>query len=718
MSAVLDGPSPLALEIDHLGLAYLRSGEPRQVLDDVTFCISRGEAYGLVGESGCGKSTVAFTIMRHLPRNARILGGTIRVDGVDILALSDSALREFRGKKVAMVYQEPGSALNPSMRIGDQVAEVFLFRHEMSRRDAQDRARDMLERVALSDAGRLMRRYPHQLSGGQQQRVVIATALAMNPSLLVLDEPTTGLDATVEAEVMDFVEELRDSVDAAILFITHNLGLVARVCDRLSVLYAGRVVEEGPAKEVFAQPTHPYTLSLLRCVPSVLNNKSTQPLVPIPGSLPETGDRAPGCYFAPRCGLVQDICLEAEPALKQVAPGRMSRCLRWAETHELPALTTTTSEAAVEAQRPLIEVKDPVERRHDVADELPAFPIPTSKDGEAAVEARRPLIEVKDLVKRYHDVVACHNVSFTLYSGEVLGIVGESGSGKTTLAKCIAGLAGYDEGSISLLGRTLSPKVKRRPIADVRAIQMIFQSPDSTLNPSHDVRYVLRRAIAKLKGTQSVEQLARSVSLSSRQLRLKTTQLSGGQKQRVAIGRAFAGSPAVVLCDEPVSALDVSVQAAVLGLLKRFQAQGDVAYLFISHDLGVVRYIADRVAVMYLAEICELGDAADVFQPPYHPYTEALFSSIPDVHRELQPERIRLEGTIPSLANPPEGCRFHARCPRAIDVCATEPPPWRDAGNGHAIRCHLDLGDLLELQRAARRSPESSSIAEPHLALD
>jgi peptide/nickel transport system ATP-binding protein len=656
-----------ALEVKQLTIAYSRSGEPRKAVSDVSFRVERGQSFGLVGESGCGKSTIAFAVMGYLPKNARILGGSILVNGQERLGSPGRSV-PLRSGMTAMVYQEPGSALDPSMHIGEQLAEVFRYHECLPKSAAQDRARVMLERVCLPDPGQMMRRYPHQLSGGQQQRVVIAMALAANPSVLILDEPTTGLDATVQAEIIDLVQEVRRSLDGAMLFISHNLALVHETCDRLAVLYAGRIVEEGGSAAVFAAPRHPYTLSLLRCVPSVHSSKRAQVLAPIPGSLPRAGHEFRGCHFAPRCGMARDACLDGEPALEGVGEGRRSRCHFAEETASLPIIASA-SPAALSAN------------------------------------LQEPLLEVRGLSKRYGDVAACDDISLTLYRGEILGLVGESGSGKTTLARCIAGLSRPNSGSITFLGSRLETKLSRRPGDVLRSIQMVFQNPDTTLNPSHTARYLLGRAIRKLRGTWSVDDLALEVRLGSRQLGQKTTQLSGGEKQRVAIARAIAGTPRVVLCDEPVSALDVSVQANILSLLIGIQERGQVAYLFISHDLAVVRYISDRVAVMYLGEICEIGESDDVFIGPHHPYTEALLSSIPDVQQSGPLlKRSSLMGTIPSLRNLPGGCRFHPRCrPFRPDLCDREPPPWREVAGHHLIRCHLTLSEL----QSAEETPEA-----------
>ncbi len=661
------------LEVEGLTVSYRRAGEWATAVSDVSLAIAAGEAYGLVGESGCGKTTLALSLVRYLPRNGRVDRGVIRVDGQDLLRLKDAELRRWLGARVAMVYQDPVSALNPALRIGDQIAEVYRFHQGVSRGEALARARAALARVAMPDPDGALRRYPHQLSGGQQQRVVIAMALAGAPRLLILDEPTTGLDATIEAEVLDLIAALRVDLDAAILLISHNLGLVARMCDRITVMYAGRVVEEGPAREVLRTPSHPYTMGLLRSLPRLGGTKHSVRLEPIPGALPFLGDTLPGCYFEPRCPLARAQCREREPGLFDAGPGRRSRCYYWEEVPEMPEPTP----AATPRSTPPLE---------------------------------ESLLEVHGLRKTYRGrgqpIVAVDDVSLNLIKGETFGLVGESGSGKTTLARCLVGLTEPDAGDLVFAGKPSAWRIGDRAFAMLRAMQMVFQNPDTTLNPSWTVRGILARAVRVLLGLRGRDQnrrvadLARRVRLEPRHLDLHASQLSGGLRQRAAIARAFAGTPALTICDEPVSSLDVSVQAAILSLLLELQATEGVSYIFISHDLAVVRYIADRVGVMYLAQLVEIGRTEDVFAGPQHPYTEALLSASPALDVNGPRSRIRLQGSIPSLAAPPAGCRFHTRCPRKLGaICEQEEPPWQDAGRGHLIRCHIPPDELRKLQR-------------------
>jgi peptide/nickel transport system ATP-binding protein len=664
-----------ALELSDLEVAYRVRGVWRPVLRGVSFSIGQGESYGLVGESGCGKSTAAFSALRYLPRNGRVMNGSIHVGGEDLLAMDEAGVRQLRTSQIAMVYQNPTSALNPAIRIGDQVAEVFTIAGA-GEKEATERAQEMLRKVQIADPASVMRRYPHQLSGGMNQRVVIAMALANDPTLLILDEPTTGLDATVEAEVLDLVAALREEFDTSLLFITHNLAVVAKMCDRLGVLYAGRILEEGPVQEVFDNPRHPYTVGLLRCIPRGGIRKYDQQLDTIPGFLPQLGAELPGCVYTDRCALAQDICRREEPPLYDVGEDHRSRCHFHERAPELPRAT-----AAEAVKRPKTEADDPVVRTEGVR---------------------------KTFHQEGHDIHALADISFALKPGETLGLVGESGSGKTTLARTLLGLTAPDEGSVvELDGRQLAPGIRKRDREQVRALQIVFQNPDSALNRRFSIHRIIARALTLLRGDRGEElenrlrDLAHSVRFDVRLIQARPAQLSGGLKQRVAIARAFAGDPRVVVCDEPTSALDVSVQAAILNLLAELQANEGVAYLFISHDLGVVRYLSDRIAVLYLGRLMEFGEADDVYDTPHHPYTEALLSSVPGAEGEERP-RIRLEGDIPSAADPPSGCVFHTRCPRYIgDVCHQQEPELKEVEPGHFWRCHYSLEELRELQKTA-----------------
>jgi peptide/nickel transport system ATP-binding protein len=511
---------------------------------------------------------------------------------------------------------------------------------------------------------------PHQLSGGMLQRVVIAMAIASEPSLLVLDEPTTGLDATVEAEVLDLVADLRDEIGTSVLFISHNLAVIRKMCDRTCVLYAGRMMAEGPTEDIFTEPRHPYTVGLLRCLPNPdAGSRDEMSLDTIPGTLPPLGAEIQGCVYAERCAMSEDICVEVEPDLNDLGGGRVSRCHFPDEAPNLPRTVAP----------------DPVERKR----------------------SDKTLVAIKGASKTFmqdgHPVYALSNIDLEIKVGETVGLVGESGSGKSTLAKVLLGIHAPDEGTvITLSGEELAAELERRGQEEIGAVQMVFQNPDSALNRRHSVHRIIGRAVQLLRGGKRneredrIKHLLREVRMGMQHYNAKPRHLSGGLKQRVAIARAFAGSPALVVCDEPTSALDVSVQAAIINLLSELQVEENVAYLFISHDLNVVRYIADRVAVMYLGRLMEVGTSARVFSGPSHPYTEALLSASPE-HPE--DKRIRLEGEIPEPSNPPSGCVFQTRCPRKIgEICETVEPELEEAEPGWFKRCHIPVEELRQMQ--------------------
>jgi peptide/nickel transport system ATP-binding protein len=672
-------PTAAALKVEDLSLAYVVRGIPRPVLRGVSFEVRPGESYGLVGESGCGKSTTAYAAVRYLPRNALITGGRILVGGEDVTRMNDEQVRQFRMHHASMVYQDPGAALNPTTKIGPQVLEAYTVLGQ-GRREAEANALAALRRVQIADPERVAQRYPHQLSGGMQQRVVIAMALASNPKLLVLDEPTTGLDATVEASVLDLVRTLQAEMNAAVLLIAHNLGVIRTLCDRVGVMYAGKIVEEGDAATVFERPQHPYTLGLLRSLPRHGIRKTERPLSTIPGNLPQIGTPLPTCVYVDRCPLATDLCRTVVPPIVEVEGGGWTRC------HYRERLGEIT-------QPPPVHGRD-------------------TATGEVA-------LSVSDVSKTFHlsghDVPALVHVDLDLRNGETLGLVGESGSGKSTLAKTILGIEKPDTGGeMGLDDHLLAADTASRPTADKRSIQMVFQNPDSALNRGWTVRRILSRSVHKLTGLRGkavndrVDKLADDLRLTQRHLDLKPRQLSGGLKQRVAIARAFAGDPRIVVADEPTSALDVSVQAAILNLLSDLQLKSRTSYLVISHDLGVVRYLADRIAVMYLGRIMEIGESEQVFRGPNHPYTEALLSAVPNVDGEDR-ARILLEGDIPSPANPPSGCVFNTRCHRVIrGLCEVVEPPLVEVEPGHKMSCHIPLE---ELRRVQRRPSDPGSAA-------
>jgi peptide/nickel transport system ATP-binding protein len=676
------------LRLENVAVAYKVRGGEIEAVQDVSFDIYRGESHGIVGESGCGKSTVAWSIVNFLGANGYVKRGQILFQGQDLVGRTGEELRQLRGDQIAMVYQDPMQALNPSMRLGDQMKEVLTVHRGIEEDEAEKRCIQMLERVYMPDAANVMKRYPHQISGGQQQRVVIAMALLNNPALLIMDEPTTALDVTVEAAVLDLIAELRRDFDTAIMYITHNLGVVARVCTRVGVMYAGEMVERGTVEQIYKQPQHPYTQGLMRCVPKLGADKAGSILYPIRGRVPPPANRPTGCIYSPRCDYAQDRCLEERPKLRMLPTGVEVRC-HFSEEID-PALWMPSED---------IELPSAVEVTNGEAEPI------LSLDG---LKKYYPVqgSSLRDVVglgeKRF--VKAVEGATFDVPKGKTLGVVGESGCGKSTLIKTIIGLEDSTDGSAKFMGFDITSDITDRDVNLIQELQMVFQNPDSTMNPSYTVGQQIGRPMQRFKTVpkdqirSEVIKLLQAMRLGENYYDRLPRQLSGGEKQRVGIARALASRPDLVLCDEPVSALDVSVQAAILNLLLDVQKEFDTTMIFIAHDLSVVRFFSDSVAVMYLGQIMEIGPAEAIYAPPYHPYTEALLSAVPIPDPRAKQKHIRLEGAVPSAMNPPSGCRFHTRCPRREllpdpQICETE-PPWREAGNGHRIFCHHTLETL------------------------
>ncbi len=686
-------PDQPILEVENLSISFFtRAGEIPAVMD-FSCRIMPGEALGLVGESGCGKSTVALGVMRDLGGNGRITGGTIRYKGQDLTAMGLRALSDLRGKQIAMIYQEPMASLNPSMKIGRQLMEVPMIHDGTPAPAARARARQLVADVRLPDPDRILEAYPHQLSGGQQQRIVIAMALMANPSLLILDEPTTALDVTVEAGIIELIRALGQKYGTSMLFISHNLGLVMETCHRLCVMYSGEAVETGRIEDVFTRMRHPYTQALFRAIPLPSADKTTRPLRAIPGNFPLPHERPPGCNFGPRCDHFRDgLCNTAAVPMHDVAGdgSHASRCLRVGAIDWDAPWRPDTQAAPPRIGDVVLRMED-VRKYYQVA----ASRLFGGRAGKV--------------------VKANETLTFDARAGETLAIVGESGCGKSTFAKVLMGLETATSGHILLFEENVqSTPIQARNPDTVSSLQMVFQNPFDTLNPSMTVGAQITRALEVFRiGTGPADRQARMLDLldlvklprafATRMPR----QLSGGQKQRVGIARAFAGAARVVVADEPVSALDVSVQAAVTQLLMDIQAKNHTTLLFISHDLSIVRYLADRVMVMYLGHVVELGTTAQVFAPPYHPYTEALLSAVPVADPGVIKQRIVLEGDIPSAMDPPPGCPFQTRCRWKDSVpdglCERQMPPVRELGDSHQVKCHL-ADDIL-----ARMAPVFSS---------
>jgi len=689
-----DGP---ILEISNLSISFFTRLREIPAVMDFSVSVQPGEAVGLVGESGCGKSTVALGVMQDLGVNGRVVGGSVRFKGRDLAEMSAEDLRDIRGNEIAMIYQEPMASLNPAMRIGKQLIEVPMIHEGISEGDAWARALDVVNDVKLPDPERILKSYPHQLSGGQQQRIVIAMALMSKPSLLILDEPTTALDVTVEAAVVDLVKDLGKKYGTSMLFISHNLGLVLETCDRICVMYSGEAVETGSIKDVFDKMQHPYTQALFRSIPLPGANKNNRPLKAIPGNFPLPHERPDGCNFGPRCDYFQAGQCDGTSIPMAPIEGddrHFTRCLRYRDIDWHAPIAASAETAATNPGKVILKV-DALKKYYEVA----ANALFGGSAGTRVVKANETL-------------------SFEARESETLAIVGESGCGKSTFAKVLMGLETATEGAILLDGRNIEQtSIERRGTQTVADVQMVFQNPFDTLNPSMTVGRQIMRAL-EIFGVGKTEQERRDemmrlldlVKLPREFGDRMPRQLSGGQKQRVGIARAFAGGARIVVADEPVSALDVSVQAAVTDLLMEIQRKQKTTLLFISHDLSIVRYLSDRVMVMYLGHVVELGTTDQVFAPPYHPYTEALLSAVPIADTSIEKKHIVLEGDVPSAMNPPPGCPFQTRCRWKSEVpsglCEKQVPPLRDLAPGHQIKCHLAQEKLEQMEAVIKVAAE------------
>jgi len=736
------GETPPTLATDRLSVSYRTEEGDLPAVRDVSLSVWSAEAVGLVGESGSGKTTFALGAIGYLPENGRVDRGASRLQGVDLVTLPRKEMRGLWGSKIGLVSQNPQGALNPTLTIGRQLDEMGTRHLGLGKTAARRASLAMLERVDMPDPRTVIERYPHQLSGGMLQRCAIAMALLTHPDLLILDEPTTALDVTTQALILDLLEDLRDEFDLAILYITHNLGVVSRFCDRVVVMYAGEVFEEGGVVELFSRPLHPYTANLLHCVPRLGGSPAEARLATLPGGLPPLNGLPRGCIFAPRCPLALESCTAARPPLMDAGEGRLTACLRW------QVLMND------EGQRQAI--------RTDAAAEAGLLPGQARAPGGAAgaSPSGAPLLTITDAVKdfagpRGHTKVrAVDGVSLSFAKRQTFGLVGESGSGKTTLARMVAGLTPPTSGKIFLDDKALRPTVSKRDLEVLRRLQMVFQSPENSLNPRHTVRQELVRPLMRLAGldrraaSERALELLKAVRLPPSYLDRYPGELSGGEKQRVAIARAFAAGPDLVICDEPVSSLDVSVQGALMNLLLDLQGEAGTSYLFISHDLAAVQHLSHLIGVMYLGKLVEQGEASRVLSPPYHPYTEVLLSAVPDADPTARASRVRLTGQRAAGGDDDSGCPFHARCPRYLgDICRTEEPPWRlpaaaetaagcspapgvadgaaapGPGTGlgpaadlaaaaHAIRCHIPYEELKALQRAADTAAQPGAEAE------
>ncbi len=666
-----------ALEVKDLTTQIELSRSVVQAVGNVDLAIQPGETLGLVGESGCGKSMLALSILGLLPPGGRIVGGSIKAADRELVGLREPELRKVRGNDVAMIFQDSQSSLNPTKAIGDQVAEPVRLHRGASRREARDRALEVLELVGLPRPKERLGDYPHQLSGGLRQRVMIAIALVCEPKVLLADEPTTALDVTIQAQILKLLDGLRDRLGMATLLVTHDMGVVAGRTSRINVMYAGRLVETAPTDRLFSAMRHPYTQALLGSIPR-LESDNTKALVSIPGIPPDLTNPPPGCRFAPRCPRASEKCGEHEPPLRGDDRGHQFACWH--------------------------PVDGPIVRRPVIVPEASIVAAKASTNGHHLLEVvdavrEYPVTSGAILQRKVNTVKAVSGVSIHLDVGETLGLVGESGCGKTTLGKMIVGVEKPDSGRITLDGQEVFRMRGRRLRRARRDLQMMFQDPYASLDPRMRVQAILTEPLVIQKVGNREEQdkrvrrLLDEVGLPANALERYPHEFSGGQRQRIALARALMLEPKVMVADEPVSALDVSIRSQVLNLMKRLQVEHGMASIVISHDLAVVKYLADRIGVMYLGKLVEVGSGDQIYRTPAHPYTDALIATIPVPDPAVQRTKsdVAIRGELPSPVHPPPGCRFHTRCPRAQARCAEEEPLLRSFGHGHVAACHFPL---------------------------
>ncbi|MCR9152163.1 MAG: ABC transporter ATP-binding protein [Rhodobacteraceae bacterium] len=661
------------IEIAGLSVGFTgRGGATLPVLRDIDLTVRPGESLGLVGESGSGKSTLALAAMGYLKRGLRRLGGSARFRGEDMFAKSRTELEAVRGGKLALIPQNSGQSLTPTLRIGAQLGEALRLHAGLPADQHRGRVLDLLGQVRLPDPEAIFDRFPHELSGGQQQRAAIAMALAGAPDALLLDEPTTGLDVTTQAHILELLRDLAAARGMAMVYVSHDLGAIARVCDRVAVMYAGEIVLQGSVRQVLKAPAHPYARGLLASIPRL-----SDPALPVAlgGRPPAPGQAGAGCAFVDRCAIAEPRCRGEHPALAPLPTGDAVRCHFPDRAQMLPIAGQGSASDDTRGDAPVLTLND------------------------LSISYARPGLFDRLLGRDAAAVPTVADVSLTVRRGETLGLVGESGSGKSTILKTVAGLLGAAGGEIRFEDTLLPRVVERRSPDQLRRIQLVFQNPDDSLNPRQTVAEILEQPLKLYFGLSGQALHDRSVAILDR-VRLGAHyldrlpgQLSGGEKQRVAIARAFAAEPDLVLCDEVTSALDVSVQAAVLDLLDDLKRSQGTTYIFVSHDLAVVRALSDRVAVLYQGRLCEIGPSARVYGLPSHPYTEVLLGAVLEPDPDIAP-RLTADDVV-ELAPPARGCAFQRRCPRKLgSICETDTPPWRMGDGGHAVRCHIDLPDL------------------------
>jgi peptide/nickel transport system ATP-binding protein len=654
---------------------YTRRGVVKAV-DGATFSVRRGETLGIVGESGSGKSMTCLSILRLVPEpGGRIVGGQIVFDGENLLDKSPEEMRRLRGSRIAMILQDPMASLNPAMTVGEQIAETLALHRGLRGRALDERVVDLLRQVRISDPERRVHAYPHQMSGGIRQRVAGAIAISCQPSLLIADEPTTSLDVTIQSQYLRLLKEIQRETNLALVFVTHDLGIVAKLCDRVAVMYAGRIVELGKTRDIFNRPRHPYAVGLLDCLPTL--RRGREPLTAIEGQPPDLANVPDGCSFAPRCPMAEPRCSEQQPPLEPVDSEHLVACIRAGETATLG--------------------------RRAVSASVGSAPPPTAseRNGDVVLEARQltkhfPLARGTIFSRRFGTVKAVDGVDFVLRRGETLGLVGESGCGKTTTARLVLSLERPTTGGVFFRGRDIHSLGRHERGAYRRAVQAVFQDPFSSLNPRLTIRTTVSEPLAQTEPDLSRAEVAERVAASLTRVGLRPRiaddyphELSGGQRQRVAIARALTTNPECILLDEAVSALDVSIRAQVLNLLREIQDRSGVSYLFIAHDLAVVKYVSTRIGVMYLGKLVETAAADELYANPLHPYTQVLLSNALPAHPDDVREEVILKGEVPSAFDPPSGCRFHPRCPQALPICGEVEPVLREQASGHPVACHL-----------------------------
>jgi len=674
-----DSAGSTLLAVESLSSHFHIDGEIIRAVNDVSFEIRHNEIVGVVGESGSGKSVTAYSILRLLASPPCRFSGRILYRGRDLLGLAEREMQKVRGGEISIIFQEPMTSLNPTMTIGRQIAESVRLHQDLDKQAAWKQAVEMLKLVKIPEAEKRAREYPHQLSGGMRQRAMIAMALSARPALLIADEPTTALDVTIQQQILFLIKELQDRLNTSVLFITHNLGVIAEVADRAIVMYAGKILEQGPVKTLFQQPRHPYTLGLLRSIPT-LDLPRGGKLEQIEGSIPSPSALPPGCVFSDRCQYAEDICRRKEPSLEAAAAEQTVRCWRWRELQSSPGAPAPAATGTTGAASPR-EVPGP--------------------------EDDKPLLEVRELKKHFRvetrgvrrkglTLKAVDGVSFDVRSGEVLGLVGESGCGKSTLGNCLVGLLRAGGGRIRFSGAEIGNLSDSEFLPVRKDIQIIFQDPYGSLNPRMKIRRILAEPFRVHNIARDPAEIeARTVELLNRTqlnasfLNKYPHELSGGQRQRIAIARVLAVSPRFIVCDEPVSALDVSVQAQIINLLEDLKRDLGLTYLFISHDLSVVKKISDRIAIMYLGKMMEIGDSESICSRSRHPYTRALIAAVPKTDPEVRKEHVALSEEIPSPINIPPGCRFHTRCGHARDICTRVEPQPAEVEPGWWTACHF-----------------------------